>query len=42
MGVQDRTLGENGLRKRFATSGQVVGFDPRVVLDLRREYAMMI
>jgi hypothetical protein len=35
-------VGENGLRKRFARSSHVVGFGPRAVSDLRREYTMMI
>jgi hypothetical protein len=36
-------LGENGIRKHFfTTSGEVIGFGPREVLGLRREYAMMI
>jgi hypothetical protein len=38
----DLVVGANGLRKRFATSGQVVGFGPHAVSDSRREYAMII
>jgi hypothetical protein len=35
-------VGENGLRKRLATSSQVVGFGPRAASDLRREFATVI
>jgi hypothetical protein len=32
------SVGENGLRKHFATSSWVVGFGPRSASDLRREF----
>jgi hypothetical protein len=32
------SVGKNGLRKHFATSGWVVGFGPRTVSGLRRKF----